>query len=86
MTYAPPPRISVKSKRFKGKAVLVKLACAASGSSCRGKVTLRYTETVIKHHKKHKIAVVIASKQLFDRLRPLPRQSRRRLNAPARGC
>jgi hypothetical protein len=70
VTYAPPPRISVKSKRFKGKTVLVKLACAASGSSCRGKVTLRYTETVIKHHKKHKIPVVIASKRYsigFDR-------------------
>ena len=62
VTYAPPPRISVKSKRFKGKAILVKLACAASGSSCRGKVTMRYTETVIKHHKKHKVAVVIARK------------------------
>ena len=62
VTYAPPPRISVRSKRFNGKAVLVKLACAAAGSSCRGKVTLRYTETVVKHHKKHRVTLILASK------------------------
>jgi len=62
VTYAPPPRVMVVSKRFNGKAVLVKLACASSGSNCRGKVTLRYTETVIKHHKKHRITLIIASK------------------------
>ena len=28
MTYAPPPRISLISSRFNGKAVVVKLACA----------------------------------------------------------
>jgi hypothetical protein len=57
-----PPRVTLVSKRFNGKAVLVMLACAASGSSCRGTVTLRYTETVVRHHKKRKILLVIASK------------------------
>lgn len=63
VTYAPPARVSLKSKRFNGKAVLVKLACAASGSACAGKVTLRYTETVVKHHKRHRTTVTIASKR-----------------------
>jgi hypothetical protein len=75
VTYAPPttsvppakpvpaPHISVLSKRFNGKAVLVKLACRASGSNCAGKITLRYTETVVRRHKKHRVTVVIASKR-----------------------
>jgi hypothetical protein len=62
VTYAPPPRVSVKSKRFNGKSVLVKLACAASGSNCVGKMTLRYTETVVRHNKKRRITLVLASK------------------------
>ena len=75
VTYTPPlvvtppvpvaPHISLKSKRFTGKAVLVKLACAAGGSSCKGTVTLRFTETVVKvkHGKKrrHKVLLVLGS-------------------------
>jgi hypothetical protein len=57
-----PPRITVVSKHFNGKAVLVKLACAAGGANCVGKVILRYTETVVKHHKKHRITLVLVSK------------------------
>jgi len=60
--YEPPERVSLKSKRFNGRAVLVELACAASGSTCVGKITVRYTETVLKHHKKHRTMVVVASK------------------------
>ena len=56
------PHVTLVSKRFNGKAVLVKLACGASGSSCQGTVTLRYTETVIKHHKKHRLTLIVASK------------------------
>ena len=56
------PDVTLVSKRFNGKAVLVKLTCAVSGSNCAGKVTLRYTETVVKHHKKHKITLVLAGK------------------------
>ncbi len=56
------PRITVVSKHFNGKAVLVKLACAAGGANCVGKVTLRYTKTVVKHHKKHRITLVLGSK------------------------
>jgi hypothetical protein len=54
-------RVSVKSKSFNGKAVLARLACAAAGSNCSGTVTLRYTETVVKRHKKHRTTVTIAS-------------------------
>ena len=75
VTYTPPvvvtppvpvaPHISLKSKRFTGKAVLVKLACAAGGTSCKGKVTLRHTETVVKvkHGKtqRHKVTLVLGS-------------------------
>jgi DNA-binding beta-propeller fold protein YncE len=61
----PPPHVSLKSKRFNGKAVLVKLACASSGSTCKGKVTLRYTHTVVtvRHGKthRHKVTVVLGS-------------------------
>ena len=56
------PHVTLVSKRFNGRAVLVKLACAASGSSCRGTVTPRYTETVAKHHRKHRITLVLARK------------------------
>ena len=42
--------------------MLVELACASSGSNCAGKVTLRYKGTVVKHHKKHKITLVLAGK------------------------
>jgi hypothetical protein len=62
VTYAPPPKISLISKRFHGKAVIVKLACGSSGSNCAGNVTMRYTETVVKHHTKHGLTVVIATK------------------------
>jgi len=55
-------RVTVVSKHFNGKAVLVKLACAAGGANCVGKVTLRYTETVVRHHKKHRITLVLANK------------------------
>ena len=75
VTYTPPvvvtppvpvaPHISLKSKRFTGKAVLVRLACAAGGTSCKGKVTLRHTETVVnfKHGKtqRHKVTLVLGS-------------------------
>ena len=60
--YEPPERVSLKSKRFNGRAVLVKLACAASGSTCAGKITIRYMGTVVKHHKKHRTRVVVASR------------------------
>jgi hypothetical protein len=63
MTPVPPPRPSVTSKRFNGNAVLVKLACAASGSNCVGRMTLRYTETVIRHDKKHRVTLVLASER-----------------------
>jgi hypothetical protein len=71
VTYAPPttanapsPHLTVKGKRFNGKAVLLKLACAAGGSTCAGKITLRYTETVVKRHKKKKrVTVIIASRR-----------------------
>jgi hypothetical protein len=62
VTYAPPPKISLISKRFNDKAVVVKLACASGGSNCGGNVTLGYTETVVKHHKRHRVTVVIATK------------------------
>jgi hypothetical protein len=66
VTYVPlangqPPHVTLVSKRSNGKDVLFKLACAASDSSCRGTVTLRYTETVVKHHKKHRITLALAS-------------------------
>ena len=54
--------VTLVSDRFNGKAVLVKLACGASGPKCAGKVTLRYTETVVKHHKKRRITLVLAGK------------------------
>jgi len=57
-----PPRITVVSKHFNGKIVLVKLACAPGGANCVGKVVLRYRETVVKHHKKHRITLVLVSK------------------------
>ena len=64
-TVTGPPHVSLESKRFSGKAALVTLACASSGSSCEGKVTLRYTETVVKvkHGKtqRHKVTVVLGS-------------------------
>ena len=60
--YEPPERISLMGKRFNGKAVLVKLGCAASGSACAGKITVRYTETVVRHHKKHRTTLILASK------------------------
>jgi hypothetical protein len=45
--------------------VLVKLACASSGSTCKGKVVLRYTETVVTvkhgHTYHHKMTVVLGS-------------------------
>lgn len=53
--------VTLVSDRFNGKAVLVKLACGLS-SRCAGKVTLRYTETVVKHHKKHRTTLVLAGK------------------------
>jgi hypothetical protein len=53
--------VTLVSDRFNGGAVLVKLACSA-GSNCAGKVTLRYTETVVKHHKKRRITLVLAGK------------------------
>ena len=67
VTYAPshvtpPAHITVVSRRFNGKAVLVKLACATSGSNCAGKITVRYTETVVRHHKKRRLTLVIAGK------------------------
>jgi hypothetical protein len=62
VTYAAPARVTLKRKRFNGKAVLVKLACAASGSACAGKNTVRYTETLVRHHKKRRITLVLASK------------------------
>ena len=62
VTYAPRSKISLIAKRFNGKAVVVKLACASSGSNCGGSVTLGHTETVVKHHKKHRVTVVIATK------------------------
>jgi hypothetical protein len=61
-THLTPPYVTLVSKRFNGKAVLVKLACAASDSNCAGKITLRYTETVVRHHKKRMITLVLASK------------------------
>ncbi len=67
VTYAPPPKISLISKRFNGKAVVVKLACGSSGSNCGGNVTMRYTDTVVKHHKKHRVTVVIARKHYATR-------------------
>jgi hypothetical protein len=54
--------VTLVSDRFNGKAVLVKLACGASGSTCAGKITLRYTETVIRHHKKRRVTLVLAGK------------------------
>jgi hypothetical protein len=62
VTYAPPPRITLIAKRFNGKAVVIKLACGANGSSCEGKLTMRYAERGVKHHAKHRITVVIATK------------------------
>ena len=55
-------RVKLVSDRFNGRAVLVTLACAAGGSKCAGKVTLRYTETVVKHHKKQRTTLVLAGK------------------------
>ena len=55
-------QVTLVSDHFNGKAVLAKLACGATGSNCVGKVTLRYTETVIKRHKKHRITLVLAAK------------------------
>ncbi|MDE3134775.1 MAG: hypothetical protein KGL15_11975 [Acidobacteriota bacterium] len=69
VTYLPlvtaraPPQIAVKSRRFNGRAVLVKLACATGGANCAGKIALRYTHTVLKHHKKHRVTATIASKR-----------------------
>lgn len=54
--------VTLVSDRFNGRAVLVKLACGATGSNCAGKVTLRYTETVVRQHKKHRITLVLAGK------------------------
>jgi glucodextranase-like protein len=66
VTYAPPhvtpPQITLVSKRFNGRAVLVKLACAPGTSNCTGKITVRYTETMVRHHKKRRITLVLASK------------------------
>jgi hypothetical protein len=62
VTYAPPPKISLISKRFNGKTLTVKLACASSGSDCQGNVTMRHPETVVKHHKHHRVTAVIAMK------------------------
>ena len=62
-THVNPPHVTLVSKRFNDKAMLVKLACASSGSRCRGTIALRYTETVVKHHKKHRTIVVVASKR-----------------------
>jgi hypothetical protein len=70
VTYVPPaatpppsttkePALSLKSRTFNGKSVLVKLVCAASGSQCAGTIAVRYTEAV----KKHKVTVVVASKR-----------------------
>ncbi len=59
------PRVKLKGKKFNGKAVLLKLACASNGSNCKGKITLRYTETVVttRHGKKHrhKVTLVVGS-------------------------
>jgi len=54
--------VTLVSDRFNGRAVLVKLACGASGSKCAGKVNVRYTETVVEHHKKRKVTLVLAGK------------------------
>ena len=54
--------VTLVSDRFNGKAVLVKLACGASGSNCAGKIAVRYTETVVRHHKKRRITLVLAGK------------------------
>jgi hypothetical protein len=59
----PAPHVGLVGKpRFNGKAVLVKLACAASGSNCKGKITLRYTKTVLthRHGKAHRHNVTLA--------------------------
>jgi hypothetical protein len=61
VTYAPPPKVRLISKHFNGKAVVVKLECGPNGSDCRGNVTVRHTDTFVKHHKKH-VKVVIATK------------------------
>jgi hypothetical protein len=48
VTSRPAPHVGVIGRpRFNGKALLVKLACAASGSSCKGKITLRYNATLM---------------------------------------
>jgi len=62
VTYAPRPQISLISKRFNGKVVLVKLACRVGDPNCGGNLTLRYIATVVKHHKRHRVTVLIASK------------------------
>ena len=59
------PHVSLKGKPFNGKAVLVSFACASSGSTCKGKVALGYTETVVAvkhgHTHHHKVTVVLGS-------------------------
>ena len=52
----PAPHERLVHKSFNGKAVVARLACAASGSKCSGKITLTYKATVVTvhHGKKHK--------------------------------
>jgi N-acetylneuraminic acid mutarotase len=59
---SPAPRVRrVGKPRFNGKTLLVKLACAARGSNCTGKITLGYTKTVVtrRHGKPHRRTVTV---------------------------
>ena len=57
VAYVPLAALIRKSERFNGKAVLVKVACSAAGSNCNGIVKLTFSETVVKHRKRHTITV-----------------------------
>lgn len=59
IAYAPPPQVSLAAKRAGSSGAIVELACSAAGSDCAGSVTLRTTQTVVKHHKRHRISVVV---------------------------
>jgi hypothetical protein len=60
--YTPPASVGLKTERFNGSALLVTLACAVTGSWCPGRIRLRYTETVVRHHRRHTTTVTIVSK------------------------
>jgi hypothetical protein len=59
--YTPPASVSLKAERFNGRTLLVRLACAVTGSWCPGRIRLRYTETVVKHHRRRTTTVTIVS-------------------------